>query len=160
MVEDTVGSGNHNVYLPTRDGIIPILERLYTTTSSTTSYNTSVTISDVNGSDYDMLMIVLSLSTTGSSEVYSAVPSAWVPCIQGTHQVPLIWGAGPTSGGGSCYLTSAFVQIAASSTSLTVTFSKKTRVATMGTSSFTFSDNTETAYIRRVYGLKCGGARD
>ncbi len=156
MVEDTVGSGNHNVYLPTRDGIIPIMERLYTTTSSTTSYSTTVTISDVNGSDYDMLMIVLSLSSTGSGEVYGAIASAWVPCVQGVHQVPLIWGAGPTASGGSCYITSAFVQIYTSSTSLTVTFSKKTRVATMGTNAFTFADNTETAYIRRVYGLKCG----
>lgn len=156
MVEDKAGSGNHSVYLPARDGTIPILERLYTTTTSTTTYNTTVTISGVDGSDYDMLMIVVSLSTTGSHEVYSAVATAWVPCIQGVHQVPLIWGAGPTASGGSCYLTSAFVQIAASSTSLTVTFSKKTRVATMGTNAFTFADNTETPYIRRVYGLKCG----
>ena len=160
MVEDTVGSGNHNVYLPTRDGIIPILERLYTTTSSTTSYDTSVTISNVNGTDYDMLMIVVSLDSTDNGEMYGAVASAWVPCIPGVHQVPLIWGAGPASGGGSCYLTSAFAQIATSSTSLTVTFSKKTRIATMGTSSFTFADNNQSAYIRRIYGLKCGGARD
>lgn len=156
MVEDKAGAGDHSVYLPARDGTIPILERLYTTTTSTTTYNTTVTISGVDGSDYDMLMIVVSLSTTGSHEVYSAVATAWVPCIQGVHQVPLIWGAGPTASGGSCYLTSAFVQIAASSTSLTVTFSKKTRVATMGTNAFTFADNTETPYIRRVYGLKCG----
>lgn len=156
MVEDKAGNGNHNVYLPARDGTIPILERLYTTTTSTTTYNTTVTISGVDGSDYDMLMIVVSLSTTGSGEVYSAVATAWVPCIPGVHQVPLIWGAGPTASGGSCYLTSAFVQITASSTSLTVTFSKKTRVATMGTNAFTFADNTETPYIRRVYGLKCG----
>ena len=156
MVEDKAGSGNHSVYLPARDGTIPILERLYTTTTSTTSYNTTVTISGVDGSDYDMLMIVVSLSSSGSHEVYSAVATAWVPCIQGVHQVPLIWGAEPTASGGSCYLTSAFVQIAASSTSLTVTFSKKTRVATMGTNAFTFADNTETPYIRRVYGLKCG----
>jgi hypothetical protein len=156
MVEDKAGAGDHSVYLPARDGTIPILERLYTTTTSTTTYNTTVTISGVDGSDYDMLMIVVSLSTAGSGEVYSAVATAWVPCIPGVHQVPLIWGAGPTASGGSCYLTSSFVQISASSTSLTVTFSKKTRVATMGTNAFTFADNTETPYIRRVYGLKCG----
>lgn len=145
-VNDSARTGDYTVKLPTWNGTIPIFEKLFEGASNTVS----LSYSDIN--EYDVFLITVANSNATSEQV--TVTSLWISNVAGIHDMPLIWGGAPASSGGSCNVTSGWIQLSKNSGTTTFVVAHKPNVAQMTSSGWTISSPTYNLYIRKIFGLK------
>lgn len=144
--DDAVHTGDYTVKLPTWNGTIPVFEKLFEGASNTVS----LSYSDID--EYDVFLITVANSNATSEPV--TVTSLWISNVAGIHDMPLIWGGAPTSSGGSCNVTSGWIQLSKNSGTTTFVVAHKPNVAQMTSSGWTISSPTYNLYIRKIFGLK------
>ncbi len=144
--DDAVHTGDYTVKLPTWNGTIPVFEKLFEGASNTVS----LSYSDID--EYDVFLITVANSNATSEQV--TVTSLWISNVAGIHDMPLIWGGAPTSSGGSCNVTSGWIQLSKNSGTTTFVVAHKPNVAQMTSSGWTISSPTYNLYIRKIFGLK------
>ena len=110
----------------------------------------SLSYSDIN--EYDVFLITVANSNATTEQV--TVTSLWISNVAGLHDMPLIWGGAPTSSGGSCNVTSGWIQLSKNSGTTTFVVAHKPNVAQMTSSGWTISSPTYNLYIRKIFGLK------
>lgn len=147
--ENQAGSANYDIYLPCINGTVSLIDTIATTSTEVPAAS-SVDNCTID-SNVKFLTVVLKVNGE-SSEHYTAQ----VPKIIGVHYFPITIGAGPSSGGGGCDVTSGFIQITNGTQSGTykIIAGRKTQVATMGSSGWTISSPSWTPLIVAVYGIK------
>lgn len=146
---NVAGSDNYDITVPMMNGTMSLIDTIATTSSQVPAASSvdNCTIDD----KVKFLTIVLKVNGE-SSEHYTIQ----VPKIAGVHYFPIVIGAGPSSGGGGCDVTSGFIQITDGTQSGTykIIAGRKTQVATMGSSGWTISSPSWTPLIVAVYGIK------
>ena len=142
-VDEVASAGNNQIIIPAKAGEMALGKILfddYSHTSNTVTLTESV-------SEYTFLTvgfkghngIVMFGQCLGKSNM--------------VYGVPLMWGAQPSQGGGTCNFTSGFIQISVDGKTISV--GAKERYATMGTSSFTFATSTSDDFrIVFIYGYR------
>lgn len=147
--ENQAGSNNYDIYLPCINGTVSLIDTI-ATTSSTVPAASSVDNCTI---DDNVKFLTIVLKVNGESNEHYTIQ---VPKILGVHYFPITLGAGPTSGGGGCDITSGFIQITTGTQSGTykIIAGRKTQVATMTTSGWTMSTPSWVPLIVTVYGIK------
>jgi len=146
---DVPGSDNYNITIPMMNGTMSLIDTI-ATTSTTVPAASSVDNCTI---DDKVKFLTIVLKVNGESSEHYTIQ---VPKIMGVHYFPIIVGAGPTSGGGGCDVTSGFIQITNGTQSgkYKIIAGRKTQVATMGSSGWTISSPSWTPLIVAVYGIK------
>ena len=145
---DVPGGNNYNITVPMMNGTMSLIDTIATTSSSVPSASTvsNCTI------DNDVKFLTIVLKVNGESDEHYTIQ---VPKILGVHYFPITIGAGPTTGGGSCIVTSGFIQITSgSSGKYNITAGRKTQTATMTSSGWSIASPSWTPLIVAVYGIK------
>jgi hypothetical protein len=131
------------------NGTMSLIDTIATTSSSVPAASTvsNCTI------DSAVKFLTIVLKVNGESDEHYTIQ---VPKIIGVHYFPITIGAGPTTGGGSCIVTSGFIQITSGSTTgkYNITAGRKTQTATMTSSGWSISSPSWTPLIVAVYGIK------
>ena len=147
--ENQPGGNNYDIYLPCINGTVSLIDTIATTSSKVPA------ASSVDNCiiDNKVKFLTIVLKVDGESSEHYTIQ---VPKIMGVHYFPIIVGAGPTSGGGGCDVTSGFIQITDGTQSgkYKIIAGRKTQVATMGSSGWTISSPSWTPLITAVYGIK------
>ena len=146
---DVPGANSYNITVPMMNGTMSLIDTIATASASagSTSFDNCTIDADVK-----MLTIVLKLGGTTQASNYTIQ----VPKIIGVHDFPIVYGAGPTSGGGSCLITSGFVQVVSGTQSgkYKIIVGRKTQAATMTSSGWSISSPSWTVSMVAVYGIK------
>jgi hypothetical protein len=145
---DVPGPDNYNITIPMMNGTMSLIDTIATTSSSVPAASTvsNCTI------DSAVKFLTIVLKVNGESDEHYTIQ---VPKIIGVHYFPITIGAGPTTGGGSCVVTSGFIQITSgSSGKYNITAGRKTQTATMTSSGWSISSPSWTPLIVAVYGIK------
>lgn len=119
---------------------------LYDNSASTTGTNNII----VNGSASDYTSFTITLGLNDMVNRYTVT----IPSGIGVYNFPLIWGGAPTSTGGACHITSAFVQISTATGGLRLIVNKNSLVATMNSDGFSIASNSLALYFVTVVGHK------
>lgn len=146
---DVPGGNNYNITVPMMNGTMSLIDTIATTSSTVPAASTvsNCTI------DSAVKFLTIVLKVNGESDEHYTIQ---VPKIIGVHYFPITIGAGPTTGGGSCIVTSGFIQITSGSTTgkYNITAGRKTQTATMTSSGWSISSPSWTPLIVAVYGIK------
>lgn len=144
---DVPGANSYNITVPMMNGTMSLIDTIATEATGSTSFDNCTIDADVK-----MLTIVLKLGGTSQASNYTIQ----VPKIIGVHDFPIVYGAGPTSGGGGCDVTSGFIQItdATQSGKYKIIVGRKTQAATMTSSGWSISSPSWTVSMVAVYGIK------
>lgn len=144
---DVPGANSYNITVPMMNGTMSLIDTIATAAAGSTSFDNCTIDADVK-----MLTIVLKLGGTSQASNYTIQ----VPKIIGVHDFPIVYGAGPTSGGGTCLITSGFIQIVSGTQSgkYKIIVGRKTQAATMTSSGWSISSPSWTVSMVAVYGIK------